>query len=107
MSDTREEIQFSIIMPALGEQERINQRTDRFQQIGGYTEIPFLEDVDLMRRIKQHGRKIRMQENKVLTSARRWETEGMFYTTFRNQVVLVLYYLGVSPERLAKLYRRR
>ena len=76
-----------------------------FQRIGGFSEIPLMEDVDLMRRIKQDGQRIRILKDKVLTSARRWETEGMFYTTFRNQVVVVLYYLGMSPKRLIRFYR--
>lgn len=79
-------------------------RRDYFDRIGRYKEIPFMEDVDLMRRIKQNRQRIRILRDKVLTSARRWETEGAFYTTFRNQVVVVLYYLGVSPEKLSKFY---
>jgi len=80
-------------------------RRDYFEKIGSYKELPFLEDVDLMRRIKQDRRRIRILRDKVLTSARRWETEGMFYTTFRNRVVVLLYYLGVSPEKLSRFYR--
>jgi rSAM/selenodomain-associated transferase 2 len=84
--------------------QAIYMRRDYFAEIGGYRELPFLEDVDLMRRIKQDRRSIRILRDPVLTSARRWETEGMFYTTFRNQVVVLLYYLGVSPEKLSRLY---
>ncbi len=64
-----------------------------------------MEDVDLMRRIKRDGRKIYIFRDKVTTSARRWEAEGPLYTTIRNQVILFLYYLGVSPNMLARLYR--
>lgn len=80
-------------------------RRDYFEKIGGYREMPIMEDVDLMRRIKQDRHCIRILRDKALTSARRWETEGMFYTTFRNQVLALLYYLGVKPEKLVRLYR--
>jgi rSAM/selenodomain-associated transferase 2 len=80
-------------------------RKNYFEKIGGFEDIPLLEDVDLMRRIKRDGRRIYILRDKVLTSARRWQSEGVVYTTVRNQVVLVLYYLGVSPQRLARLYK--
>ena len=77
-----------------------------FQRIGGYREIPLMEDVDLMRRIKKDRRKIYILPDRVMTSARRWEAEGLLYTTIKNQVLVSLYYLGVSPHKLAKFYRR-
>lgn len=81
-------------------------RKDFFNQIGGFKEIPLMEDVDLMRRIKKEGRKIYILPDKVMTSARRWERDGALYTTVRNQILIVLFYLGVSPYRLAKYYWR-
>jgi rSAM/selenodomain-associated transferase 2 len=80
-------------------------RKDYFEKIGGFKDIPLLEDVDLMQRIKRDGRRIHILRDKVTTSARRWQSEGVVYTTVRNQVVLMLYYLGVSPRRLARLYK--
>lgn len=81
-------------------------REKYFDQIGGFKEIPLMEDVDLMRRIKKDGKKIVILPDKVTTSARRWESEGALYTTMRNQVLLRLFYLGVSPHKLAKYYWR-
>lgn len=81
-------------------------RKDYFDRIEGFKEIPLMEDVDLMRRIKKDGKRICILDDKVTTSARRWEREGAFYTTVRNQILVALYYLGVSPERLAKYYWR-
>jgi len=75
-----------------------------FESIGQFAQIPIMEDVNLMRRIKKDGRKIHIFRDKVMTSARRWETEGPLYTTIRNRILLFLYYLGVSPKRLAQLY---
>lgn len=80
-------------------------RKSYFEQIGGFRDIPLMEDVDLMRRIKRDGRRIYLLRDKVTTSARRWQSEGVLYTTLRNQAVLMLYYLGVSPQRLARLYK--
>jgi rSAM/selenodomain-associated transferase 2 len=76
-----------------------------FDAIGRFREIPIMEDVDLMRRIKKRGDKIFILPDRVRTSPRRWETEGAIYTTLRNQLLVALYYLGVSPEKLAKFYK--
>jgi rSAM/selenodomain-associated transferase 2 len=80
-------------------------RKDYFDRIGGFKDIPLMEDVDLMRRIRKNGKQIHILASKVTTSARRWEKEGAVYTTLKNQVIVMLYYLGVGPERLARLYR--
>jgi len=82
-------------------------RKKYFEQIGGFKEIPLMEDVDLMRRIKKDGKKIVILPDKVTTSARRWERDGVLYTTMRNQILLRLFYLGISPHILAKYYWRR
>ena len=76
-----------------------------FFQLGGFKEILLLEDVELMRRIKKKGGKIIILPAKVQASARRWEKEGILYCTLRNHTLILLYLLGVSPARLAKLYR--
>jgi rSAM/selenodomain-associated transferase 2 len=80
-------------------------RRDYFERIGMYSEQPFLEDVELMRRIRRAGDKIHILKDRVMTSARRWETEGIFYTTLRNHLVVAFYRFGVSPERLVKYYK--
>ena len=80
-------------------------RRDYFQKVGGYNNIPLMEDVELMRRIKKRGGKINIIPDRVLSSPRRWEQEGMVYCTVRNWVLITLYYLGISPQRLARYYR--
>lgn len=65
-----------------------------------------MEDVDLMRRIKKDKKMIYILSDRVMTSARRWERDGALYTTVRNQILMALFYLGVSPCRLAKYYWR-
>jgi rSAM/selenodomain-associated transferase 2 len=82
-------------------------RKKYFDHIGGFKEIQLMEDVDLMQRIKKDGKKIFILPDKVITSARRWESDGVFYTTIRNQILVRLFYLGISPKRLAKYYWKR
>ncbi|MBN1548746.1 MAG: TIGR04283 family arsenosugar biosynthesis glycosyltransferase [Syntrophaceae bacterium] len=79
-------------------------RRDYFQAIGGYRDIPILEDVDLMRRIRRQCGRIVLISESVLTSPRRWEKKGLFRTTLRNRLIMGLYLLGAKPERLARLY---
>ncbi|MFC1794568.1 TIGR04283 family arsenosugar biosynthesis glycosyltransferase [Planctomycetota bacterium] len=81
-------------------------RKSYFDMIGRFTEIPLMEDVDLMRRIKKRGDKIYIFSDQVMTSPRRWEKEGVIYTTIRNRILVGLYYLGVGPEKLVKYYSR-
>ena len=76
-----------------------------FEQIGGYKDIPIMEDVEIMGRIKKRGGKIVVIRQKVLTSSRRWEQEGILRCTFRNWLLQMLYILGISPHTLSKFYR--
>ncbi len=76
-----------------------------FHRIGGFAEIPIMEDLELMRRIKKRKDKIYISKERVKTSARRWEKEGIVYCVLRTWMLASLYCLGVSPEKLAKYYR--
>ena len=80
-------------------------RKDYFIKIGGYKEIPLMEDVELMQRIKRQGDKICILTDKVVTSPRRWEKEGIIFCTLRNWIILTLYLIGISPNKLAKYYK--
>ncbi|MGD0022790.1 MAG: TIGR04283 family arsenosugar biosynthesis glycosyltransferase [Smithellaceae bacterium] len=80
-------------------------RRDYFQSLGGFKDIPIMEDVELMRRIKRRRGKINILKDKVKTSPRRWETEGVVFCTLRNWFLITLYSLGAKPESLAKFYR--
>ena len=79
-------------------------KRDYFERIGGFREIPIMEDVDLMRRVRSHGDVICILPEQVSTSARRWEREGILFTTFRNWMLQALYCCGVRPERLVRFY---
>lgn len=80
-------------------------RRAAFQALGGFSDIPLMEDVDLMRRIKRRGWPILILPLRVRTSPRRWEREGIVYGTLRNWTLILLYLTGVSPDRLARYYR--
>lgn len=80
-------------------------KTEAFNAVGGFSNIPIMEDIDLMRRLKRQGYRIRFINDPVQTSARRWEKEGIFYTTLRNYCLSTLFYLGMSPHKLKHYYR--
>jgi len=80
-------------------------RRKYFHAMGGYRDVPLMEDVDIMQRIKRRGDTISILPEKVYTASRRWEGEGIVYCTLRNWMVMVLYCFGVSPHKLARYYR--
>ncbi len=76
-----------------------------FKEIGGFKSIPLMEDIDFSLRLKKRG-KVVFIKDKIVTSDRRWEREGVIWGTLRNWLLTVLFYLGVSPVRLVRWYRR-
>jgi rSAM/selenodomain-associated transferase 2 len=79
-------------------------RRECFETLKGFKDIPIMEDVEFMRRLKKSGYKISIIPQKVKTSSRRWEREGVLYCTLRNWALISLYYMGVKPEKLVKFY---
>lgn len=75
-------------------------RRELFHQLGGYADVPIMEDVDLVRRCRRHGRLYRANAAAV-TSARQWEKDGWIRRTAKHLRLIALYFLGVTPERLA------
>ncbi|GJL77884.1 MAG: glycosyl transferase family 2 [Nitrospinaceae bacterium] len=78
-------------------------KTCVFREMGGFSSIPICEDLDFFRRLKQKG-PIVLLEEKALTSARRWRTEGIAFTTLRNMIIAALFLLGFPPRVLSKWY---
>lgn len=76
-----------------------------FERIGGYRPLPLMEDVDLVRRLARQGRMVWLRAP-IAVSPRRWERDGWVRRTAGNLLILVLYALGVAPERLARVYYR-
>lgn len=79
-------------------------RRDYFMKIGRYKEISLMEDVELMRRIKRLGGKIRILNEPASTSARKYLRDGPLYAASRNCLLRILFDLGTPPEKLEKLY---
>jgi rSAM/selenodomain-associated transferase 2 len=79
-------------------------RSSYFRLLGGYSAIPIMEDVDIMRRIRQRGDSIALLPLRVRTSARRWHAEGVVYCSLRNVCLRTLYALGVPAQTLSRWY---
>ena len=79
-------------------------RREVFARLGGYAEIPLMEDLDLSRRMKRAG-EIACLRDRVTTSSRRWREDGTIRTILLMWTLRGLYYAGVSPARLHSLYR--
>ena len=77
---------------------------DLFRAVGGFTDLPLLEDVELCRRLRRILPPVRPRAP-VVTSSRRWEAGGIARTTALMWWIRGAYALGVSPDRLARHYR--
>ena len=78
-------------------------RREVFERMGGYKEIPLMEDMDFCRRLKRFGRIVILPQ-RIETSARRWIEEGFFHNLLRNWALQGAWLMGASPEALAKYY---
>lgn len=81
-------------------------KTSVFQELGGFAPMPIMEDFELIQRLKKKGQ-IKIVPQSVLTSGRRWQKLGVWKTTLINQLIILGYYLGISPAQLVRLYRKR
>ena len=76
-----------------------------FRAIGGYPDLPIMEDFELVRRLKKKGR-IFLLPAPVTTSARRWLNLGVWKTWFVNQAAITAYLCGIAPGTIARFYNR-
>ncbi|WP_414585062.1 TIGR04283 family arsenosugar biosynthesis glycosyltransferase [Scytonema sp. PCC 10023] len=76
-----------------------------FYRIGKFPELPIMEDLELVQRLRRTGG-ITIIAVPILTSARRWLKNGVFQTTLTNQIIIVAYLLGVSPKQIISWFRR-
>lgn len=74
-----------------------------FNRIGGFPDVPIMEEVGFSRQLRRQG-KITLVEPRIHISARRWQKNGIIRTTLTNWLVTLLYLLRVPPNHLAKLY---
>lgn len=80
-------------------------RAETFRAVGGYPEIPLMEDVELSRRMRRAGRTVLLPLC-VETSGRRWEAWGPLRTVLFMWRLRIVYLLGWTPSRCAETYRR-
>jgi rSAM/selenodomain-associated transferase 2 len=73
-----------------------------YDRLGGFRALPLMEDVDLIRRIGKH--RLGALDATATTSARRWRDDGWLRRSARNLGCLSLYFLGVPPRILKRLY---
>jgi len=75
-----------------------------FEQMGGFADMPLMEDIDFSRRLKQKGATVALTAT-VTTSFRRWERHGPLRTLLLMWVLRFLYWIGVSPSHLIDWYK--
>lgn len=73
-----------------------------YDEVGGFSEIPLMEDVDIIRRIGR--RRLTILPADAVTSADRYRRGGYLRRSIRNLLCLGLYFSGVAPAQIAKLY---
>ncbi len=79
-------------------------RRGAFASLGGYREIPIMDDYDFVRRLERSGA-TRCLPGPATTSSRRWRRAGIARTVLAWALIRRLYVAGVAPEQLARLYR--
>jgi rSAM/selenodomain-associated transferase 2/rSAM/selenodomain-associated transferase 1 len=81
-------------------------RRQVFDNIGGYRDLPLMEDIDLMRRLRTAGR-LHHSRAAVITGASRWERDGWVRRSAQNVFLATRFLLGASPAQLAQAYFNR
>lgn len=75
-----------------------------FEAVGGFPDIALMEDVAICKVLRRKMKPLCLHE-KVITSSRRWEEFGVLRTVLLMWRLRLFYFLGVSPDRLARSYR--
>ena len=78
-------------------------RREVFERMNGFQDIALMEDIAFCRALKQLGQ-IACLRSRVVTSARRWEADGLWRTILKMWALKLLYLAGVSPARLKQYY---
>ena len=86
-----------------GDHAMFVQRASYFK-CGGYLDIPIMEDVEFSRRLKKHAPPACLSDA-VITSSRKWEQHGIFRMMLTMWKLRLMYFLGVAPEKIVKLYQ--
>lgn len=78
-------------------------RREIFEHMGGYADIPLMEDLEFTKRLKHLG-EVASLRTKVTTSFRRWEQRGALQTILHMWTLRFLYWVGLSPQTLRQFY---
>jgi hypothetical protein len=78
-------------------------RRGAFQAAGGFAAIPLMEDIELCKRLRRVSRPLCLRE-RVVTSGRRWEKDGILNTVVLMWRLRLAYFLGADPKALAQRY---
>ena len=96
---------YSLAGPLFGDQS-IFVRASVFERLGGFADIPLMEDIEFSRRLRRLGR-IVLLNPPLRSSPRRFRRLGNWRTTLLNGTFISLFYLGVGPYTLHRWYYRR
>ena len=77
-----------------------------FEGLGGFPPIPLMEDIALSRMLRRIRRPICLRE-RVVTSSRRWQRDGILKTVLIMWSLRLAYWLGADPVRLHRIYYRK
>ena len=75
-----------------------------FEQVGGFAEIPLMEDIEILQRLRKHG-KLREASLSVVTSARRFQRHGTLKTFTKDALISAAFHAKVPAHLLARFYR--
>lgn len=79
-------------------------KRETFKRVNGYSILPLMEDVDLSKKLKIISKPACLKE-RLITSSRRWERNGILSTVFLMWRLRFLFWIGVSADKLAVQYR--
>ena len=95
-----------VLKTPYGDQGLLISKTE-YDAVGGFAALPLMEDVAFIRRLTKTkgGEVLHVLQAKAVTSAERYERDGYARRAVKNMMILTRYFLGASPEELAKDYR--
>ena len=78
-------------------------RKDAYMKCGGFSDIPIMEDIEICKRLRKISAPVCLKVE-VITSCRKWEHDGILLTILKMWSLRLFYFLGINPNKLAKLY---
>jgi len=81
-------------------------RKSLFESMGGFPDIPIMEDFEFIRQLKKKGKVITLPVS-IITSGRRWLNLGFLKTTIINQIIIAAYLMGIPPAKIALWYKNK